>query len=41
MLSNGHLKLIDFGTASLDKCSLVSDVFKDRLAAFRGKGHNK
>lgn len=32
MLSDtGHLKVIDFGTAEISKCTLVSNSFKERI----------
>lgn len=32
MLSkNGHIKLIDFGTAEISKCRLISQEFRDKI----------
>ena len=41
MLSkNGHLKLIDFGTAEITKCNIVSDKFKEDIAKQKKNSNN-
>lgn len=35
--STGHLKVIDFGTAEISKCTLVSNSFKDKIEKMKEK----
>ena len=42
MLSKeGHLKLIDFGTAEITKCTLINEKFKEDIAKQKKSSNNE
>lgn len=41
LTSEGHIKLIDFGTADITNCTLISDNFKEKLAKLKHSYSNE